>query len=767
MLLTSRKSLGARHFTDSQSQRDNSTNIEALQTKDEIEKVVRDAKQRFRDTLPKGYLNEEEYRLYERLYGAPLRETTPEDVGIPEHADMGGSTSDGQGVLLRELADGEFEEVSYELAEQAVPDGGAMDNSVIEKEPGYIDLLARSDRERAALEQLQRDFEAAERAQEESAYAAAEEELVDEDVPKDSQDGASWTIEDYPTYQQTPSGEARRFHPYTLQGRFHGSPVEVLLPQDRLVKPLQSLLGRTHLDHVKTAAESAFGGRGLPTSPVTPVGLRNGHMGGIGLPPDSKHMTEIEADAFLAAYMPGAYSSSAAVLREVRKRLGSDWIQSRLTQGGPGLSILDAGAGGAGLVAWEQILQAEWDLLAERGEVKGGRIPGKKTVAVGSDRLRGRLKTFLDDTTFIPRLPDYAHSGAMKSGQQHLDGGGEPQKRKSFDVIIASHLFLKETKDHYRQAILNNLWSLLNKDSGVLIVVEKAHPRGFEAVAHVRDTLLKQFLLPQSGKSPIDPETFNPAYQRELEAGHIIAPCTSHGPCPMYMEPGKSKGRKDYCHFSQRFVRPGFYSKVLGKESHNQGEVEFSYVAIQRGVAKGGPKQDGKMLTEEAFQGFEHIDKRPDMQALPRIVLPPIKRKGHITLDTCTAEGKLERWTVPKSFSKVAYHDARKARWGDLWALGAKTRVPRNVRVGSGVDTEKKRAIAAKKSQRDAAREEGEGWQIKTKASRGNSRTRRQEELIRQLMEAERGEDEEAEMEVEEEMAEMDRAEEAERQSLR
>jgi hypothetical protein len=37
---------------------------------------------------------------------------------------------------------------------------------------------------------------------------------------------------------------------------------------------------------------------------------------------------------------------------------------------------------------------------------------------------------------------------------------------------------------------------------------------------------------------------------------------------------------------------------------------------------------------------------------------------------------------VPRSFSKQAFRDARKARWGDLWALGAKTRIPRNVRLG-------------------------------------------------------------------------------------
>ncbi|EGX96308.1 37S ribosomal protein Rsm22 [Cordyceps militaris CM01] len=740
---------------------DVSTAGEAAQTSEDIEQIVRDAKKRFRDTLPKGYLNEEEFRLYERLYGPPLRETTPEDVGIPEHSDMGRADPDGEGILLRELDGGEFEEVSYEVAKQSVEDGESVENFVVAKEPGYIDLVAQSDRERIALEQLQKEYDSSTRAQEEAAYEP--EELEENDsLINDMEGETSWAAGDYPAaYQPISTGEVRRFHPHTIEGRFHDSPVEILLPQERLVKPLQSLLGRTHLDHVKTAAESAFGGRGLPTSPVTPFGLRNGHMGGIGLPPNTKHMTEIEADAFLAAYVPGAYASTMATLREVRKRAGGDWIQSRLRNNGPGLSVLDAGTGGAGLVAWEQILQAEWDLLAEKGEVEGEKIPGKSTVVVSSDRLRGRLKTFLHNTTFLPRLPDYVHSGTMKSGQ-HLDSGGEPQKRKSYDIIIASHLFLKEKQDHYRQAILNNLWTLLNPDGGVLIVTEKAHPRGFEAVAHVRDTLLKQFLLPQSGESPMEAKDFNPAYHRELEAGRILAPCTTHGACPMYPTPGKSKGRKDYCHFGQRFVRPSFYSKLLGNESHTRGEVEFSYVAIQKGVQK-SERQDSKKITEDAFNGYEKAEETPDMQTLPRIILPPIKRKGHVTLDTCTPEGRLERWTVPKSFSKVAYHDARKSRWGDLWALGAKTRVPRSARTGSGVDTEKQRSIEAKKAQRSAAREGlGTDWQVKTRAARGNSRTRRQEELIRQIMEEQHDDDKEIDREVDEELAGLNREAEGE-----
>ncbi|PNY29089.1 Rsm22-cox11 tandem protein 1, mitochondrial [Tolypocladium capitatum] len=733
---------------------------EATPTSD-VEKVVRDAKQRFRDTLPKGYLNDQEYALYERLYGPPLRETEPEDVGIPMHADMGHALPrpNNEGTLLRQLDGGEFEEVTYKIARQEIRDEPDRDledalaevaaEDMVEKAPGYVDAVARSQREHDALQKLVRDFEAAQKKHKDGEDAAA----AQEGGELEMEEPPYWLPEEEYEPGERGSGEARRFHRYTIEGRFHGSPVEIALPREEFVEPLRELLDRSHPKHVKDAAEAAFGGEGLPTSPATPEGLKNGRMGGVGLPPDQRHMTEIEADAFLAGYLPPAYASVMSILREVRKRVGGEWLQSRLKQGREGgLSVLDAGAGGAALVAWEQILNAEWEVLKEKGEVKGTRPPGKKTAIAASDRLRHRIKTFLDNTTFLPRLPDYEHSGEMQG--EHLDAGHKPQQRKSFDVIIASHLFLKEEQEHYRQAVLNKLWSLLNKDGGILIVVEKAHPRGFEAVAQVRDSILKQFLLPRSGEQSVSPEDFNPAFHRELEPGHIVAPCTNHDVCPMYKEPGKSKGRKDYCHFSQRFVQPTFYSKMLGKSTDNRGDVEFSYVVIRRGVPKRS-SVSGREATERALQGYEASEEQPDMQALPRMVLPPLKRKGHVTLDLCTPEGRIERWTVPKSFSKLAYHDARKSRWGDLWALGAKTRVPRSVRVGSGVDDGGKRAADGKKARKVEISMDGGRLSANEKHAPMDRRTKskdaKKRDLIKELFAAEEREEAMIEREMDEE----------------
>lgn len=686
------------------------------------EEFVRDAKQRFRDTLPRGYLNEEEYALYLRWYGPPLRETEPDDVGIPSHADMGAEPPkpSKEGTIIRELESGDFEEITYELppeelrqseeqilqqevleknetssvegpeemtveeAEEVVAQkADAAFDALNYKDPDYVDTVARNQREYDAMKKLQQDFQTAkEQQQDEVKIADAETQDAEEAAALKTywppeHDIERRAMED----EDVMVGERKRFHALTLEGRFHDSPVEITLPREELINPVREMLERSHIRHVRAAAEDAFGGPGLPLSPVTLPGQKNGKQEGVGLPPGQRHMTKIEGDAFLAGYLPPVYASSMAVLREVRKRLGGDWLQSLLKRSdGSGPKILDAGAGGGGLLAWNEIVQAEWEILKERGEVSG-EAPGKRTVLAASDRLRERLKNLFSNTTFLPRLPDHQHSGNMDG--QHLDAGSNPQQRKSYDVVLASHLLMAEKWDHHRQAVLNNLWSLTNPNGGVLIFVEKAHPRGFEAVAHARDTVLRRFLVPQEGQPTEEVDEFNPAFHRVREEGHIIAPCTTHSKCPMYLRPGKGEGRRDFCHFSQRFVAPTFYSRMTAGGS--QGEVEFSYVVFQRGV----PKQSllpQREATEQAVKGYEKSTSKPNMQQLPRMILPPLKRTGHVTLDVCTPEGKTERWTVPKSFSKLAYHDARKSRWGDLWALGAKTRVDRKVRAGRGKD---------------------------------------------------------------------------------
>lgn len=70
-----------------------------------------------------------------------------------------------------------------------------------------------------------------------------------------------------------------------------------------------------------------------------------------------------------------------------------------------------------------------------------------------------------------------------------------------------------------------------------------------------------------------------------------------------------------------------------------------------------------------------------------RIVIPPLKKDGHVVMDTCAANGYLERIIIPKSQGKTPYRDARKAMWGDLFPHAPKNKpVRREVAEGTGED---------------------------------------------------------------------------------
>ncbi|PHH77691.1 hypothetical protein CDD80_297 [Ophiocordyceps camponoti-rufipedis] len=830
------------------------------------EKVVREAAQRFRGTLPKGYLTDEEYALYERLYGPPQRETEPDDVGIPTHADLANNTDDSPTPMPRLRNLGHYEANSDRSQTTSSPDekydprnefNMSKLESVEREADGYVNVAARNEREYKAMMRLAEDFKesrrelqkqleeqkkAEEEAEREKKLAIEAEEQIllkylqeevniamkkkekqdvdkvkgqeavdtvtgkeaadevteepaDEDVEEDADRVDQENEADRPTadgegaepsrqgrkWKSDPDGPPKerirsrkwhmakeremedmtedpphRYHPWTLLGRYHERPMPIQLPLQELDGPVRLLLARTHIDHIRDAARLIFAAQGFANSPGTVVGSRKAPMEGLALMPDQRSMSNIEADTFLAFFIPPMYASVLSVLREVRRRCGADWLQSRLMRGEQdAMSILDAGSGGAALVAWDMMVKAEWEMLRETGKIRRGYpTPSKKTSLIASERLRERVRNFLPDTTFLTELPNYRHSGETRG--EHLEAGKEMQPRKQYDVVFASHLLLKEEVGHRRQAVLERLWSMVSPDGGILVIIEKGHPRGFEAMAHARDTVLNKFLKPQAGYELLDTHNESVGKGNEdddsREPGHIIAPCPTQGTCPMYQVAGLGQGRRDFCHFDQKFIEPSYYKATLGPLGQNLGRVEFSYVAIRRGVARTEESPRGIEATRKAFDGYEEADSEPDMQALPRQILRPLKKTRHVIMDMCTPDGSLERWTVPKSYGRLAYHDARKSRWGDLWALGAKTRVKRHIRAGIVEVTHKMRhrfrkqlsdQVEEKKRANRAAgqaEEESGGGKLKkkrlTKAQKNllQSEKRRQKQLQKRIM---------------------------------
>lgn len=620
------------------------------------------AREVYGDAIPNGLLGEEGMRIYERLYGKPVE---VEDVREDEDGGVLLLDDDGTGVL-KEGEGGVLEEVEFEEEE--------MDDTA--EETGDGEEYTQSEHD---------------------AMLAAD---VDAAVRSDGAEGVGEYAPDYPGEE----GDEPyiRAHPLTIANRFGTTPSSLPMPQGSMVDTIaQQLAGKPNV-HLAEAAHRVFGGMGLPYSTSTPRLGGNLQQKPIGLDAAESHMSDIEADAFMATLVPGMYATVMSTLVETRKRLGTAWAEQLVARAAKGeLRILDAGGAGAGVLAVREIVRAEWERMHEGksgpesgtalaeadGKLGGASISaplGLATVLTGSDTLRKRASEMLENTTFVPRLPDYLHAEDAK-------------KKGKFDIIVAPYTLWQLKEDYIRKSHMQNLWSMLSQDGGIMLIIEKGIPRGFELVAGARNMLLET-RISNTGFDAAEEGNESPRPALEKDKGMIVAPCTNHERCPMYEPQGMVKGRKDICHFEQRYVRPPFLQRILGAKSKNWEDVKFSYVSIMRGRDLREEADQGIIAGEEgtarAFEGYGDLPADtirqmdastaitpPHSLSLPRAVLPPLKRQGHIILDLCTPSGTLERWTVPRSFGKQAFRDARKSAWGDLWALGAKTSVPRNPKI--------------------------------------------------------------------------------------
>ncbi|GAV48165.1 hypothetical protein ZYGR_0I04620 [Zygosaccharomyces rouxii] len=187
----------------------------------------------------------------------------------------------------------------------------------------------------------------------------------------------------------------------------------------------------------------------------------------------------------------------------------------------------------------------------------------------------------------------------------------------------------------------------------------------------------------------------------------IIAPCPHHRKCPLqigkpqYYEYPEGKNLK-FCNFQKSITRPkftmehkkgkmlatpwqeptdGIGKKGLAKpgtgrpNGRNYEILNYSYLIVERSSTDEQTLQD--IETQRSAQTTYELGSLGDntQSTWPRIIKQPLKRKGHVTMDLCGSSGELEKWIVPKSFGKEAYHDARKASKGDLWGLDAKTKM--------------------------------------------------------------------------------------------
>lgn len=185
----------------------------------------------------------------------------------------------------------------------------------------------------------------------------------------------------------------------------------------------------------------------------------------------------------------------------------------------------------------------------------------------------------------------------------------------------------------------------------------------------------------------------------------MVAPCPHDGKCPLV-------GTKDVCGYSQRLQRPSFLRKTK-HSTRGEEEKGYCYLVVAKGerpsvstvaedikivgrIGKVGReaaekaliKSQGRSIIQEV-EGHEAVmevvrlhEMAPDMENLegalpsvnsdkleenlrkeayswPRMVAPPMKRKGHVTMDTCCPDGELQRFDIQCSMpdtSQVTYN---------------------------------------------------------------------------------------------------------------
>ncbi|KAK9236902.1 hypothetical protein V1525DRAFT_361942 [Lipomyces kononenkoae] len=189
----------------------------------------------------------------------------------------------------------------------------------------------------------------------------------------------------------------------------------------------------------------------------------------------------------------------------------------------------------------------------------------------------------------------------------------------------------------------------------------------------------------------------------------VIAPCPHHRQCPMqFRNVDENATRSHWCHFPQMMQKPrwlielkkgkqlALHWKGGGRKSDKSGQslsgngrsggrnyerARLSYLVVQRAVESRSNNSNNDEDTtgvQDRLNLPEHSDLAQSLH-WPRLINQPLKRDKHVILDLCSHNGYIERWVVNKSAGKQAYHDVRKASWGDLWALSAKTQNVRRI----------------------------------------------------------------------------------------
>ncbi|KAG0038415.1 37S ribosomal protein S22 [Podila clonocystis] len=355
-----------------------------------------------------------------------------------------------------------------------------------------------------------------------------------------------------------------------------------------------------------------------------------------------------ESTAYIAAMSPTTYSAISNVLEEVNRRVPDLDPKTILDFGtGPGTAIWAANE------VWQKPIQY-----------------------TGVDTSMAMLETAEVILDSLSTSGEAIKNVAFKPFMSH---GSKAQK---FDVVMSAFVLSELTSPALRRSTLEHLW---NSTNDMLILIDRGTPSGFKILAEAREQILG-----------LDADLFKPKPKYDNfgnilpeekptppEPAHVLAPCPHDKICPMYASLAKNT---QWCHFSQKVQRPDFLRKTKHSKE-NFEDAKYTYVVLRKGprpaltAAREAEIAPPKPMEDVPAKGGKHKKQPPpppvtydnfeDMfnasHSWSRIVVPPIKKDGHVVMDTCGPEGFLERMVIPRSQGKIPYRDARKATWGDLF----------------------------------------------------------------------------------------------------
>ncbi|CAG8727945.1 6181_t:CDS:10, partial [Gigaspora rosea] len=236
----------------------------------------------------------------------------------------------------------------------------------------------------------------------------------------------------------------------------------------------------------------------------------------------------------------------------------------------------------------------------------------------------------------------------------------DPKTR--YDLVVSAFTFNELPNDNIRQSILESLW---NKTEDTLVLIEKGTPAGFRIIAEARKKiLLSSTKLQAEVNSQVDNHDNDSISKLTNYGAHVVAPCPHDGECPLIES-------RNWCHFSQRINRPSYLMQTKKVVGNNYEDSKYSYVILRRGprprVQAETSKTLEKLTREDAIDTELARNFSTEAFHWARLILPPIKRSGHIVMDYCSNTGKRNAIVLLLSQGKVPYRDARKAMWGDLF----------------------------------------------------------------------------------------------------